>query len=59
MTVSPDDEAVTIEDLNNMICPQCQTGNHTDCDGTTYDRIIDRRVTCVCNYLDHQVERKN
>jgi hypothetical protein len=57
--VSPDDEAVTIEDLNNMICPQCQTGNHTDCDGTTYDRIIDRRVTCVCNYLDHQVERKN
>jgi hypothetical protein len=53
------DEDVTESDLNNMLCQQCQHGMHTDCDGTTYDRIIDRRVTCICYYLDHQVERKH
>jgi hypothetical protein len=29
-------------------CPECATGKHRNCDGTTWDNITDAPTACPC-----------
>ena len=53
------DEDITDEDLNNLVCPECRANKHGNCDGTTWDTVIDKRVTCICFYLGHVTKKED
>lgn len=41
-------------ELDPEPCPECAQGKHGNCDGTTWDNLLDEPAPCPCDEAGHE-----